>query len=154
MVIFLISMHPLALRCANFRKVSCPVDTGDLFSLTREFSRSDVERFLKLSGDTNGIHSSYQIAHNCGFHDIILPGALIVSVFSAIMGSHLPGPGSIYLSQNFQFRSPLHIDEPVTFNVCIKRRFPQSGIFVMLMKASVEEKLGVEGHAIGKNTLC
>ena len=139
--------------CPNNGKFPNLVKVGDSHKTTRCFSLLDIERFSALSHDMNGIHLDIENARKCGFEKIIVPGMLTASVFSAIMGNHLPGPGSIYLSQTIQFRSPVHADDTVDYNVKIKRIFRQNGIFHMEMSAAVGNRLVLQGQAIGKNTI-
>ena len=93
------------------------VKVGDSVSVTRAFSAVDVEAFAALSGDNNPVHLDAEFAATTQFGQRVCHGALVTSLFSTLLGTQLPGEGSIYVSQNSQFRAPVFLDEEVTASV-------------------------------------
>lgn len=87
---------------------------GQNASLSRRFALNDVKAFSELSLDNNPVHLDEEYAKNSIFGDRIVYGYLTASLFSGIIGSILPGPGAIYLSQNLNFRKPIYHNELVT----------------------------------------
>lgn len=87
---------------------------GDTASLTRSFNEDEVRAFAELSGDKNPVHLDAEYAATTQFGQRIVHGALVSSLFSTILGTRLPGDGSIYMSQNSQFRAPVNLDEEIT----------------------------------------
>ena len=101
-----------------------PVRVGDTKAMERTFEAEDVATFAKLSGDTNPLHASVAEAAREGgragrFGFPVVHGALINSVVSAVIGTQLPGPGSVYLSQELHFPAPLRVGVPFTTRVTV-----------------------------------
>ena len=72
-----------------------------------------IRAFAALSGDSNPIHIDDKFAKDSPFKKRIAHGALISSFFSSLFATDLPGPGSIYISQNTKFRKPVYINDEV-----------------------------------------
>lgn len=83
------------------------------------FTEDQVRRFAELSGDRNPLHMDERYAGQSRFHGRIVHGILVAGVISKIIGTQLPGEGSIYLEQNIQFRKPVYIDEKIIVKVKI-----------------------------------
>ena len=98
---------------------------GQSYEMKRTFTLQEVSDFVKLSYDTNPIHTDAGFAQTTQFGQIIVPGFLTGSLFSAIIGSRFPGYGSIYLNQNMSFRSPVFLNRQVTAVVRVKELFPE-----------------------------
>lgn len=93
---------------------------GDSAQLTKSFSQADVDGFAKLSEDRNPLHLSADFAASTRFKQQIVHGALTSSLFSGLLGLHLPGPGTIFLSESKSFKRPLFLDQAVTARVTVK----------------------------------
>lgn len=93
---------------------------GDSHSVTRTFTQEDVNAFARLIGDHNPIHLDVAAAQKAGFPNTICHGVLVGSLFSTIMGMHLPGPQSVYMQQTFQFTAPVFVGETVTATVRVR----------------------------------
>ena len=87
--------------------------------MSKCFTTEEVERFARISGDTNLVHINKNYAENSMFHGRIVHGFLTGSLFSAIIGTKLPGPGSIYLGQNMIFKKPVYHGQTITATVTI-----------------------------------
>ncbi|XP_033625371.1 hydroxyacyl-thioester dehydratase type 2, mitochondrial-like [Asterias rubens] len=92
---------------------------GDTASITKTFSSQDVQKFAELSEDTNPIHVNDEYAETARFGKCIVHGILVNGLISAVLGTKLPGPGTIVLSQMCEFPAPLYIGEPVTASVTV-----------------------------------
>ena len=92
---------------------------GDTATLTRAFSDADVRLFAELSTDRNRIHLDEAYAAETQFKQRIVHGALVSSLFSALLGEQLPGHGTIYMSQSVQFKAPVFLDMDVIATVTI-----------------------------------
>ncbi|NKN32496.1 MaoC family dehydratase [Marichromatium bheemlicum] len=90
---------------------------GQRATLTRAFSDADVRQFAELSSDLNPVHLNADYAAETRFGQRIVHGILVSSLFSALLGHHLPGDGSIYLGQELNFKAPVYLDMPVTASV-------------------------------------
>eukprot|EP01013_Petalomonas_cantuscygni_P001787 TRINITY_DN1181_c0_g3_i1.p1 TRINITY_DN1181_c0_g3~~TRINITY_DN1181_c0_g3_i1.p1 ORF type:complete len:236 (+),score=18.82 TRINITY_DN1181_c0_g3_i1:376-1083(+) len=108
-------------RAAVAPDTGLPITVGMSASIHRTFSAEDVRAFVALCGDTNPIHADRQAAVHAGFSDVVVPGALLCSLFSTLLGVHIPGPGSVYASQASKFRHPVLVGQPVTATVEVTR---------------------------------
>lgn len=87
---------------------------GQSASISRQFTTQEVEMFSDLCMDKNPVHLDEDYARNSVFGNRIVYGFLTASLFSGIIGSILPGNGSIYLNQNMNFRKPVYHNELLT----------------------------------------
>lgn len=90
------------------------INIGDSHSFQREITAEMVETFAALSGDYNPIHmdDTYCLQHGLGSR--ITHGMLALSLVSTLIGMHLPGEGTVWLSQSFDFISPARIGDVLT----------------------------------------
>lgn len=96
---------------------------GQSYELKRVFTHEDVQRFAELSFDTNPLHTDEGFAKATQFGQLIVPGFLTASLFSAIIGTKFPGFGSIYLNQSMSFLRPVFPGQEVTAVVSVKELF-------------------------------
>jgi 3-hydroxybutyryl-CoA dehydratase len=87
---------------------------GDQSEMTKTFSHQDVVDFARISGDYNPIHLDEEFASRTRFGRCIAHGMLISGLISAVLGTQLPGHGSIFLSQKLTFRAPVFIGDSIT----------------------------------------
>ena len=92
---------------------------GSTASLTRTFTEADVRAFAHLSGDVNPLHLDKEFAERSIFGERIVHGALLGGLISAVLGTWLPGPGTIYRSQETFFLAPVRLGQEVTAIVCV-----------------------------------
>jgi 3-hydroxybutyryl-CoA dehydratase len=93
---------------------------GDSASFTKRIGDDDVVRFAELSGDTNPVHLDDTYAERTRFGQRIAHGVLALGLVSAVLGTQLPGPGAIYLSQTIKFSRPVYVGDEITAKVTIK----------------------------------
>lgn len=86
-------------------------------SITKTFTESEVELFAKLTGDCNAIHLDYEKAKKSLFGERVVHGMLVASLLSAVIGTKLPGEGTIYMEQEIKFLLPVKIGDTVTAQV-------------------------------------
>jgi acyl dehydratase len=86
---------------------------GQEETIRKIFSDADVRSFAELCGDTNPIHLDEEYALNSFFQQRIVHGFLYGSLISTILGTKLPGPGSIYIHQEMVFKKPVFLNEEV-----------------------------------------
>lgn len=84
--------------------------------------------FLALVRDSNLLYSDPAYARLNGFQDTILPGGLLGGMISDILGTELPGPGTNWLKQRFEFLKPAYPNTPITANVEIVRLRPEKDL--------------------------
>lgn len=96
------------------------LDLGMSASVSRTISEADILMFAGVSGDTNPVHLDQEFAASTMFGGRIAHGMLSAGLISAVFGTRLPGPGSIYLSQNLKFKAPVKIGDTVVARVTVK----------------------------------
>ncbi len=99
------------------KKTIKDIKVGDTDSFTKTVTEADVYNFAGVSGDFNPAHINEEYAKNTMFKGRIAHGVLSVSFISTVIGTLLPGPGSIYLSQEVKFRKPVYFHDTITATV-------------------------------------
>ncbi|MGO4939904.1 MaoC family dehydratase [Fundicoccus sp. Sow4_D5] len=97
-----------------------PFTVGQSASFTKTVTETDVVLFAGISGDLNPAHVDEVSAKQSMFKGRVAHGILGASFISAVLGMQLPGPGSIYLSQDLKFLKPIYFNDTVTATVTIK----------------------------------
>lgn len=98
------------------------ITVGQSAELTRVLTRRDIQLFAVMSGDINPAHLDDAFAEQSSFHEVIAHGMWSGSLFSTLLGTQLPGPGTIYLSQQFKFHRPVHVGDTLTIRVeCVEK---------------------------------
>ncbi len=86
---------------------------GERDSLTKIVSEADVALYADLVGDHNPVHLDAGYARRTRFGRRIAHGMLTAGLISAVLGTRLPGPGAIYLSQQLEFLAPVYFDDRI-----------------------------------------
>ena len=95
---------------------------GDSASFSKTMSETDIYGFAGITGDMNPAHVDAVAAAEGMFKQRIAHGMLSASFISTVLAMKLPGPGTIYLGQDLQFRAPVFIGDTVTARVeCIEK---------------------------------
>ncbi|MFN2491548.1 MAG: MaoC family dehydratase [Pyrinomonadaceae bacterium] len=97
------------------------IKVGDTAALSKKITDNDIRAFAKLTGDDNPVHLDEAYARTTRFGHRIAHGMLGASLISAVLGTTLPGKGSIYLSQTLQFLRPIYIDNIITARVTVQK---------------------------------
>ncbi len=95
------------------------IEVGETAELTRTLKPEDIELFAVMSGDVNPAHVDTEYASSDMFHHVIAHGMWGGALISAVLGTELPGPGTIYLKQSFSFRAPVGVGDTVTIRVTV-----------------------------------
>lgn len=90
---------------------------NDSASISKTISESDVYLFAGLTGDFNSAHVNKEVAERSVFGERIAHGILVTGLISAVLGTKLPGEGTIYMEQNVKFLKPVKIGDTVTAKV-------------------------------------
>ncbi len=101
------------------------IAVGDSASLTKTITLDDIALFSVISGDINPAHLDADYAASDLFHHIIAQGVLTAGLISAVLGTKLPGPGTIYLAQDLKFRAPVSPGDSITATVTVTERQPE-----------------------------
>jgi len=93
------------------------IKVGDQAAVSKTISESDVYLYAGITGDLNPAHVNEAYAEQTFFKTRIAHGMLSAGFVSAILGMHLPGPGTIYLHQTLSFKAPVKIGDTLTASV-------------------------------------
>ena len=94
-----------------------PPAVGSRATLTRTFTPDDVETFAALSGDRNPLHFDAAFAASTRVGGLVVQGGLTTGLFNTIVAMDLPGPGSVFLHQEWDYPAPVYIGDTVTAEV-------------------------------------
>jgi 3-hydroxybutyryl-CoA dehydratase len=111
---------------------------------------SDVVGFAEISGDRNPIHLSEHFAAKTPFGGRIAHGLYTASLISAVIGTRLPGPGAIYISQTLNFKAPVRIGDVVEAVVEVVELSERGNRAKLACRCLVGETLVLEGEALVK----
>ena len=121
-----------------------PPQVGQRASWTRVIGPEDVESFARFSGDRNPLHFDPDFAARTRAERLIVQGGLTTALFNALVAMELPGPGSVFLHQEWDYPAPVYVgdtvtaeaeviearaDKPITRLRCVARR--QDGVEVL-----------------------
>ncbi len=104
---------------------------GDAASIVRIVGRDDIDLFATLSGDVNPAHLDATFAATDLFGHIVAHGMWTGALVSAVLGTKLPGPGTIYLGQDLKFLKPVAPGDTVTVTVTVKEKLPDRHIVLL-----------------------
>lgn len=132
-------------------------DTGGLFledltvgmsaTMARTVTEADIVLFAGVSGDTNPIHLNQEYAATTMFKGRIAHGMLSAGFISAVLGTKLPGPGAVYISQTLRFKAPVRIGDTVTARVEVIELVPERKRANLKTECLVAGKVVIEGEA-------
>jgi 3-hydroxybutyryl-CoA dehydratase len=117
-------------------------------SIARTVKAEDIDDFARISGDVNPVHLDEAYAAKTAFKKRIAHGILTASYISAVLGTKLPGPGAIYVSQTLSFRAPVHIGDEVVATVRITDLIPEKRRAIFHCVCKVGDKAVLEGEAV------
>ena len=116
---------------------------------SKEVKSSDVVGFAEISGDRNPIHLSEHFAAGTPFKGRIAHGLYTASLISAVIGTRLPGPGAIYVTQTLNFKRPVWIGDVIRTTVTVAEMFPQKRrVRFECTCRNAEGKVVLEGEAM------
>ena len=134
----------LELRTLYFEDLS----VGLTERLSKTISSSDVVGFAEVTGDRNPIHLSEHFAAKTRFGTRIAHGLYTASLISAVLGTRLPGPGAVYISQTLNFRAPVRIGDTVDVTVTVTELIPERRRARLACTCRVGDEIVLDGKAL------
>ncbi len=116
-------------------------------TLHKTVNSADVVGFAEVTGDRNPIHLSEHFAAKTPFGTRIAHGLYTASLISAVLGTRLPGPGAIYISQTLHFRAPVKIGDTVEVSVTVAELMPEKFRARLACACSVGDEIVLDGEA-------
>jgi acyl dehydratase len=92
-------------------------EVGDKAARTRVVRREDIELFTELTGDRNPLHYDEEVAARSRFEGIIVQGGVTSGLLNAVVAEDLPGPGSVFLHVDWNFKAPVRPGDEITAEV-------------------------------------
>ncbi|MFL9913756.1 bifunctional enoyl-CoA hydratase/phosphate acetyltransferase [Paraburkholderia sp. RL17-337-BIB-A] len=113
-------MNDILLRNRTFDEL----EIGESASLVRVALQNDIDLFAAISGDVNPAHMVAVVASGDRFGHVVIHGIWTAGLISALLGTRLPGPGTLYLDQTLQFRHPVAPGDTITATVTVREKRP------------------------------
>lgn len=107
------------------------LEIGQEDSFSKTISEGDVSLYAGVTGDMNPAHICEEYAKDTMFKHRIAHGMLGAGLISAVLGTRLPGPGSIYIAQELKFTAPVHLGDTVTATARVKSKDEEKNRVVM-----------------------
>ena len=123
------------------------IKVGDSAELTRTLKKEDIELFAVLSGDVNPAHIDQDFAKSDAFHKVIAHGMWGGALISAVLGTELPGPGTIYLDQTLHFHKPVGLGDSVTVRVTVREKHADNKVTLDCVCLNQAGEVVLEGEA-------
>lgn len=90
---------------------------GQKAEMSREVLREDIRKFTEISGDRNPLHYDEEAARESRFGEIVVQGGITSAILNAVVAQELPGPGTVFLNVNWNFRAPVRPGDHITGTV-------------------------------------
>jgi phosphate acetyltransferase len=123
------------------------IAVGDSAELKRTLKPGDIELFAVMSGDVNPAHVDADYAKTDIFHGVIAHGMWGGALISAVLGTELPGPGTIYLNQSLHFAAPVSVGDTVVVRVEVTEKKEKHRVTLACTCVNQHGKMVIEGAA-------
>ena len=124
------------------------IEVGQAAEFTKTITETDVVLFAGITGDLNPAHVDQVWAQASRFGGRIAHGMLSASFISTVLAMKLPGPGTIYLSQNLRFTGPVRIGDTVTARVEVAEVMPKRRVRLTTTVRTHDGTQVIEGEAV------
>ena len=123
------------------------LQVGQSYTMGKTVTDADIVMFAGVSTDTNAVHLNEEFAKTLPFGGRIAHGMLSASFISAVLGAHLPGPGTIYLGQTLKFTAPVRINDTVNTTVTVKEIIKERKRVILETVCKVGDTVVITGEA-------
>ncbi len=125
------------------------IQVGDSATFTKTVSESDVYMYAGISGDFNPAHINAVEAEKGIFGERIAHGMLTASFISTVLGTNLPGPGTIYLSQELSFKRPVKFGDTIEAKVEVIEKIEEKNRLILRTTCTNQHgELVIDGKAM------
>jgi acyl dehydratase len=124
------------------------VSVGQKAKRSITFTADHVEAYARLTGDRNPLHFDEAFASQTKFGRLVVQGGLTTGLLHALVAMDMPGPGTVFLSQNWKFTAPVYIGDTITAEaevLSVHEAKPVTQLSIRVVRASSEVVL--EGEA-------
>jgi acyl dehydratase len=123
------------------------LSVGDSDYIEKKLTQDDIINFANVSSDYNPAHVDSEYAKETFFKQVIGHGMWSGSLISAVIGTKLPGPGTIYISQSFSFRGPVFIGDTIKAEVVVRQKNEKNRIILDCKCTNQKGELILTGEA-------
>ena len=123
------------------------LQVGQTASLAKTITEADILMYAAVSLDNNPVHIDAEAAKQSIFGERIAHGMLSAGLISALLGTRLPGPGTLYMRQSLRFAAPVKIGDTVTATVEVTALNPDKKRATLKTTCTVRDELVIEGEA-------
>ena len=120
---------------------------GQSATVTKTVTERDVEMFAEVSTYCNPVHLDQAYAETTMFKTRIAHGMLGASLISAVLGTQLPGMGTIYLAQNLRFKAPVKLGDTVVATATVKEIVAEKKRVILTTTCTVGDTVVIDGEA-------
>lgn len=125
------------------------IDVGDTAQLSKTVTEETVYLFAGVTGDLNPSHLSEAFARNTLFKARTAHGMLAGGIISAVLGMHLPGPGTIFIRQELNFLAPMRFGDTITAKVRVIEKIPRKSLLRLRTTCTNQDgMMVVDGEAL------
>lgn len=125
------------------------LEIGQHAQFSKTISESDVYLFAGVTGDMNPAHLNAEYSKEGIFHERVAHGMLSASLISTVLGTELPGKGTIYLQQKVRFVAPVHFGDTITANVeVIEKNVEKNRVKLRTTCTNQNGQIVVDGEAL------
>ena len=122
---------------------------GEKAYTKKKFSDCDVKTFAEISGDFNAIHLDEDYASKTIVKGRVVHGMLIAALISAVIGTKLPGLGTVYISQNLHFLAPVRIGDEIEAEVeIISINIEKQKVTLRTICRNQNDRVVIDGEAL------
>ena len=123
------------------------MQVGQTASIGKTISEADILLFAAVSLDTNPVHVNAEAGAASIFKERVAHGMLSAGLISAVLGTKLPGPGTIYMGQTLRFRAPVRIGDTVVATVEVAALDAEKKRATLKTVCTVAGKVVIDGEA-------
>lgn len=124
------------------------IQVGDQGHFEKTITETDIYLFAGITGDLNPAHVNQRVAESSMFKGRIAHGMLSAGLISAVLGMYLPGPGTIYLSQNLKFMAPVYIGDTIKAVAEVIEKMEKDRVRLKTTCYNQEGKIVLDGEAV------
>lgn len=107
------------------------IQVGDEAKLEHLLTQADIQTFATLTGDFNPLHMDDAYAQRTQFHKPVVHGMLSASFISTVIGTILPGNGSLWVSQTLEFLQPAYVGDTLYIRIQVEQKSPAMRTLVL-----------------------
>ncbi len=125
------------------------MSVGDVARRSRKVTAHDIELFTEMTGDRNPLHYDEELARKSRFGGIIVQGGVTTGLLNAVVAEELPGPGTVFLNVNWDFKAPVRPGDIITGRVEVTEARPDKPITKIRTTVTRDDgTVALEGTAV------